>query len=137
MRTVIHNLRILITETVWGHKYQKIFTELVEKFEEFFCEEIDHSENIERHDYRERLENHNVNFDDEDENCFIEESDSTRFLEASDTFQDDGGCEDEENKLAFNLSRIEIDSRTTSEEVPKKSKSRRKIFCQFRVKVQG
>ena len=113
-----------MTETVWGEKYQKIWKDLVERYEGFFCEELDHSENIERHDYRERLENHKVNFDDEDQNCIIEESDSTRFLEGSETFQDDGGCEDEENKLAFNLSKIEIDSRARSEEPAKNSKSR-------------
>ena len=65
MKTVIHNLRILRTETVWGQKYKKVFLELVEVYQSFFCEEIDHEENIERHDWRDGLENQKVNFDDE------------------------------------------------------------------------
>ena len=109
MKTIIHNLRILMTETVWGEKYRKIFVELVSTFESFFCEKIDHSENIERHDWREGLENSKTNFDDETF-VFEEEGDSSRFLEASDNFNDDGGCESAETKLAISLSKMEVES---------------------------
>ena len=61
-----------MTETIWGQKYRKIFLELVDSYQNFFCEEIDHTENIERHDWRDGLENQHVNFDDE--NVLIEEN---------------------------------------------------------------
>lgn len=120
LKTVIHNLRVLMTETIWGQKYRKIFLELVDAYQNFFCEEIDHTENIERHDWRAGLENQQVNFDDE--NIFEEIGDS-RYLEASDDFKDDGGCESEETKLAFNLSRMEVGPTSKSSS---KTKTRKK-----------
>ena len=112
-----------MTETTWGEKYRKIFLELVDKYQDFFCEEIDHQENIERHDWRERIENKRINFDDE--NVVVEDSDEAlRFLEGSEDFNDDGKCQTEETKLAFNLSKVELESQ--SQVRPKVSKSKGK-----------
>ena len=108
LRTVIHNLRILWTETAWAHKYESVFHELVEKYQDFFCERINHEENIERHDWREGLENYKVNFDDEAP--VVLDAGSERFLQATEDFQDDGLCEAEDSKLAFNLSKLEVEN---------------------------
>ena len=121
MKTVIHNLRILMTETTWGQKYRKIFLELVDAYQNFFCEEIDHTENIERHDWRDGLENQAVNFDDE---SIVMEANDSIYLDASEDFNDDGECEAEETKLAFNLSRMEVGP--SSKNGPKPSKNKKK-----------
>ena len=91
LRSVIHNLRILWTETAWARKYEPVFHELVQKYQDFFCEPINHEENIERHDWRDGLENHKVNFDDE--TSVIQDAGSERYLEAAEEFHDDGLCE--------------------------------------------
>ena len=109
MKTVIHNLKVLWTETAWGQKYKPVFLELVDKYQDFFCEEIDHNANIERHDWREGLENHRVNFDDE--NLILEDDGSfEKYLEASEDFNDDASCEAEDAKLALNLSKLDVEN---------------------------
>jgi len=125
LKTVIHNLRILLTETAWGAKYERIFYNLVEKYEDFFCEEINHEENIERHDFRVGLENYKTNFDDEDE-FIIEDNESSRFLEAAETFNDDGDCGDAEAQLAFNLSKVEIKPQSSSKSSTSKNSKKKK-----------
>jgi len=124
-KTVIHRLKILWTETVWGHKYKPVFLELVDKYQDFFCEEIDHDENIERHDWREGLENHRVNFDDE--NLELEDIGSAeRFLDAPQSFTDDGSCEAEDAKLALNLSKLEVENPAKSQSQSSSKKKRKK-----------
>jgi len=114
-----------MTETTWGQKYRKIFLELVDKYQDFFCEEIDHEENIERHDWKERTENRRINFDDE--NVLVEDSDEAlRFLEGSEDFNDDGGCHSEETNLAFNLSKVELETKSKSASKSSKGKKKRK-----------
>merc|ERR1719450_1548967 len=70
LRTVLHNIRILLTETVWGdrERYKHVYTDLVDRYQEFYCEEVDHQENIERYDWREGLENSKNSFEDLDQN---------------------------------------------------------------------
>ena len=112
LRTVIHNLRILWTETVWARKYEQVFHDLVEKYQDFFCEPINHEENIERHDWRDGLENFKVSFDDE--TPVIENAGSDRYLQSTENFHDDGLCEAEDSKLAFNLSKLEVENARNS-----------------------
>ena len=114
-----------MTETAWGQKYRRSFQELVAKYEDFFCEAIDHEENIERHDWRERTENRKINFDDETE--MVEESDEAlRYLESTEDFTDDGGCQSEDTKVAFHLSKVELESKANLNPTKKFSKSRSK-----------
>jgi len=103
LKNVMHNIRILVTETVWGDRYRQVYDDLVGRYQEFYCEEVDHKENIERYDWREGLENSRVSFDD-----VTEGQDDQKFLESVDDFLDDGGCQDEETALAFNLSLNEV-----------------------------
>jgi len=100
LRTVIHNIRILVTETVWGSRYTVVYNALVGQYQEFFCEEIDHQENIEKYDKKDGLENSRQSVD--------EESNNHLFLNEVDEFLDDGGCLENEENLAFNLSREEV-----------------------------
>jgi len=100
LRTVIHNIRILVTETVWGSRYTVVYNALVGQYQEFFCEEIDHQENIEKYDKKDGLENSRQSVD--------EESNNYLFLNEVDEFLDDGGCLENEENLAFNLSREEV-----------------------------
>ena len=46
LKTVMHNIRILVTETVWGDRYKQVYADLVGRYQEFYCEEVDHQENI-------------------------------------------------------------------------------------------
>lgn len=110
LKTVLHNVRIVMTETVWGNKYREVYAKLVEIYQEFYCEEVDHEENIERYDWREGLENSRVSFDDEeniDDADYFGSTGECQFL-------DDGGCEDKETALAFDLSFNEVTSTATS-----------------------
>ena len=84
----------------------------MEKYQDFFCEPINHEENIERHDWRDGLENSKVNFDDE--TPVIQDAGSQRFLQSTEGFHDDGLCEAEDSKLAFNLSKLEVENARNS-----------------------
>ena len=85
----------------------------MQKYQDFFCEPINHEENIERHDWRDGLENRKVNFDDE--TSVVQDVGSERYLEAAVDFHDDGLCQDEDSKLALSLSKLEVkDARNTS-----------------------
>ena len=106
LRTVIHNVRILVTETIWGEKYSLAHRELVERYEEFFCEKIDHEERIENHG---RTEIPRTQFDEEPESFGTE-------------FHDDGGCRDYETTLAFNLSLDETQQIPVKQSEPSHSK---------------
>ena len=46
LKTVLHNIRILVTETVWGDRYRQVYAVLVDRFQEIYCEELDHQDNI-------------------------------------------------------------------------------------------
>jgi len=115
LRTVLHNIRILLTETVWGdrERYKHVYTDLVDRYQEFYCEEVDHQENIERYDWREGLENSKNSFEDLDQN--------DKFLDTGDDFLDDGGCLAEDAALAFNLSLNEVSGKSQISESPSTS----------------
>jgi len=73
LRAVIHSLRVLVQETQQGSSLADLHGQLVTQYQQFFCEQIDHTENIERFDRRRGLENRRVNFDDEE--TFISDED--------------------------------------------------------------
>lgn len=108
LRSVIHNLRILWTETAWARKYEPVLHELVQKYQDFFCEPINHEENIEWHDWRDGLENRKVSFDDE--TSVVQDFGSERPLEAAVDFHDDGLCQAEDSELALSLSKLKVEN---------------------------
>jgi deoxyribodipyrimidine photolyase len=110
LKTVLHNIRIIASETVWGDRYRTVYDDLVVTYQEFYCEEVDHQENIERYDWREGLENSRNSFDD-----IIENQDDKKFLDNGDVFLDDGACLAEDAALAFNLSLDEVVVKSASE----------------------
>ena len=139
LRTVIHNVRVLMTETVWGEKYLQAHIELVERYEEFFCEKIDHGENIERRDLpggsRGAMETQRTQFDDENADDLDGQYD--RFLEPlGGDFQDDGGCQEDETTLAFNLSLNETQDTSPKSQLlnpkrPSNSKKKMKQLAKY------
>jgi len=129
LKTIVHNIRILGAETVWGNRYRELYGDLVVRYQDFYCEEINHEENIERYDWRDGLENTRVSFDDVKEGLTedLDEFDE-KFLESVDGFLDDGGCFDEEKALAFNLSLNEVSAPTSNNDkgVPNNRKKKKK-----------
>ena len=122
LKTVLHNIRILVTETVMvdRDRYRQVYSDLVDRYQEFYCEEVDHQENIERYDWREGLENSKFSFED------IDQADDDKFFDSGEEFLDDGGCVAEDTALAFNLSLNEVAVKSPEESNSTQNKSSNK-----------
>merc|ERR1712210_53467 len=88
MRTIIENLKSLMAENPWGGSLREVHKDLVEKYEDFFCETVGDKDDIYWSDNEERL---------------VE-------LVSSEEFDDDKSGNPEEAALAFNLSLAEVEA---------------------------
>ena len=95
MRTIIENLKSLMEANPWGGSLREVHKDLVEKYEDFFCETVADKDDIYWSDNEERL----VEGD-------VEKLD----LGSSEEFDDDKSGNPEEAALAFNLSLAEVEA---------------------------
>ena len=93
LRKIIENLKSLMAASAWGGRYREIHKDLVEKYEDFFCETVADKEDIYWSDDEERIVEGDVGKLD---------------LGSSDEFDDDKSGNPEEAALAFNLSLAEV-----------------------------
>ena len=95
LKSVIGNLKSLTTTTAWGGgRYKEIHVDLVEKYEDFFCETI--------------VDNEDIFWSDNEENL-VEGDIGKLDLGTSDEFDDDKSGNPAEAALAFKLSLAEVD----------------------------
>ena len=95
LRTIIENLKSLMAASAWSGKYREIHKDLVEKYEDFFCETVSGKDDIYWSDNEERL---------------LEGDVEKLNLGSSDEFDDDKGGNPGEAALAFNLSLSEVEA---------------------------
>merc|ERR1712156_689844 len=94
LKSIIGNLKSLATTTAWGGRYKEIQGDLVEIYEDFFCETI--------------VDNEDIFWSDNEENL-VEGDIGKLDLGTSDEFDDDKSGNPAEAALAFKLSLAEVD----------------------------
>ena len=95
MRTIIENLKSLIAVNPWGGRLREIHKDLVEKYEDFFCETIADKDDI---------------YWSDDEGRLVGDDVGKLDLGSSEEFDDDKSGNPEEAALAFNLSLAEVEA---------------------------
>merc|ERR550532_1834837 len=88
MRTIIENLKSLREANPWGGSLREIHKNLVEKYEDFFCESVA----------------------DKDDIYWSDNEEEKLDLVSSEEFDDDKSGNPEEAALAFNLSLAEVEA---------------------------